>query len=137
MTKFYEAIYTLKKSIKTNERLEEAVIALEEFNSFFKKIQRVIGVCLLRVGKIVNKYPQTILYQIDTPYSYFYVILSGRVKLLGRNNMHRICEAGETLLEEIVFDNPRNGNEPVSMEKARLTEECWLLKIDISELGKL
>ena len=91
MLQFYEAIYTLKRSSKTNERLERAVITLERINTFFRKIQRVLGVCLLRIGKITNKAPQTMLYQIDMPYSYFYIILSGKVKITGRNQMHKYC----------------------------------------------
>ena len=91
MLQFYEAIYTLKRSSKTNERLERAVITLERINTFFRKIQRVLGVCLLRIGKIANKAPQTMLYQIDMPYSYFYIILSGKVKITGRNQMHKYC----------------------------------------------
>lgn len=91
---FYEAIYTLKKSAKTNERLERAVVALERINTFFRKIQRVLGVCLLRIGKIINKFPQTMLYQMDMPYSFFYIILSGKVKIQGKNQMHKYCEAG-------------------------------------------
>jgi hypothetical protein len=60
-------------------------------NSFFRRINRVIGVCLLRIGKVMSKHPQTILYQRDMPYTYFYMLLSGRVKLIGRDNMHKIC----------------------------------------------
>ena len=51
--------------------------------------------------------------------------------------MHKYCETGETLLEQIIFDNPKNRDEPVSLEKAKTIEESWLLKIDLSELGKL
>jgi hypothetical protein len=112
-------------------------MALESMNILFQKIQRVIGVCLLRVGKVIRKYAQNKLYQIDMPYPYFYIILSGKVKLQGRNNMHKICVTGETLLEEIIFDSPKNGEDPVSSEKAHVLEESWLLRIEIKELGKL
>lgn len=72
--------------------------ALESFNPFFRKLQRVISVCLLRIGHLKNKAPQTVLYQPDDASQHFYIILSGRVKLSGREGMHKICEAGETIL---------------------------------------
>ena len=37
---------------KTNDRLDKTIKVLELFNPFFRKIQRVIGVCLLRMGRI-------------------------------------------------------------------------------------
>ena len=68
MKKFEEAIFLLKKSTKTNERLEKAVMSLESFNTFFKKTQRVISVCLLRIGKVLFKHSQHLLYQEKNPY---------------------------------------------------------------------
>jgi len=64
---------------------------LEGINCFFKRINRVIGVCLLRIGKIMHKYPQNLLYQMDMPYTHFFMLLSGKIKLFGKDNMHKIC----------------------------------------------
>jgi hypothetical protein len=76
---------------------------LQMLNPFFSKIQRVIAICLLRVGTIILKQPRSILYEMDEPYTSIYIILTGKVKLIGRDGMHKICDAGEVLLEEIVM----------------------------------
>lgn len=65
-------------------------------------MQRVIGVCLLRMGHIKQKLANSILYQMDEPQMSFYIILQGEVKITGRSGMHKVCETGETLLEEIL-----------------------------------
>jgi len=42
----------------------------------------------------MHKYPQNLLYQMDMPYTHFFMLLSGKIKLFGKDNMHKICETG-------------------------------------------
>lgn len=64
-------------------------------------------------------------------------MLYGKIKLIGKDNMHKICEAGETLLEEVLFDVGKFGEGALSLEKARVVEESWLLRIDLDDFEKL
>ncbi len=54
------------------------------------------------MGRIKHKLANNILYQIDEPQNSFFIILQGEVKITGRSGMHKVCETGETLLEEIL-----------------------------------
>lgn len=76
---------------------------LETFNPFFMKLNRVISVCLLKVGKIIERPSNRVLYEIGTRYNHFFIILSGKVKLKGHDDMQKLCEEGETILEEILL----------------------------------
>lgn len=72
---------------------------------------------------------------MDEPYSHFCVLLAGRVKLTGRDGMHKICEAGESLLEEVVVGE---GSEmPVALERAKVMDESWILEVEAADLRKL
>lgn len=92
----------MRKTSKTNDRLERVARSLESFNPFFRKIQRVVSVCLLRVGRIKFKHAQQPLYQMNEPYQFIYIILLGQVKIIGKNGLHKVCEPGETLLDELM-----------------------------------
>lgn len=37
------------------------------------------------------------------------------------------------MLEEVVFDLPKNGKEAVSLEKAKVLENSWLLRVDLKD----
>lgn len=88
---FIEGITELKRGGKNNARLERVAKDLESFNPFFRKLQRVITVCLLRIGNIIQKSRKSVIYGIGSPYSCFYIILTGTVKLKGYDHMHKIC----------------------------------------------
>ena len=36
-----------------------------------------------------------------------------------------------------MFENPKNGEDPVSLEKAKIVDESWVLKVGINDLGRL
>jgi hypothetical protein len=72
------------------------------------------------MGRVRQKLANSVLYQMDEPYSHFYVILQGEVKLTGRFGMHKICEAGETLLEEVLDAEGKKAVVAVALEKARV-----------------
>jgi hypothetical protein len=74
------------------------------------------------MGKIKQKQPNTILYQMEEQYSHFYIILLGQVKITGRNGMHKLCETGETLLEEVLsFPESKQKASP-ALEKAKVLQ---------------
>jgi len=75
----------------------------------------VVGICLLRVGTIRLKQPRSILYEMDEPYTCFYIILTGRIKLIGRDGMHKICDPGEVLLEEIIMSQNKCNEQAVAL----------------------
>ena len=108
---------------------------LEAFNPFFRKIQRVIAVCLLRVGRIIHRQPKAILYDSGVRCDHFYIILSGRVKLKGHEGMHKSCEMGETILEEVVLAGRKE--EIYSLERAKVMEDSYLLQIERAEFVRL
>lgn len=86
-----EAVVELKKVGKNNRILEKVAKELESLNPFFRKLQRVITVCLLRIGNIIHKQRKSIIYGIEPLSSCFYIILTGTVKLKGEDSMHKIC----------------------------------------------
>lgn len=52
---------------------------------------------------------------MDEVYNHFYIILCGEVKISGRNGMHKLCESGETLLEETLFSTADGQKSSVSL----------------------
>lgn len=80
--------------------------------------------CLLRVGRIRQKQANSILYLGGEVYTHFSIILLGEVKIMGKNGMHKICETGETLLEEVLFFEEGKSSKaiPNNVEKARVME---------------
>lgn len=100
-------------------------------------MQRVIGVCLLRLGRARQKLANSLLYQMDEPYSHFCIILQGEVKLTGRFGMHKVCETGETLLEEVLDPPEGKQKAAVALEKARVLEDSWILEVEVEQLRKL
>jgi hypothetical protein len=88
---FIDGIRELKRGGKNNERLERVAKDLESFNPFFRKLQRVISICLLRIGNIIKKKPKTVINGIDNCLSCFYIILIGAVKLKGEGHMKKVC----------------------------------------------
>lgn len=71
---------------------------LQRRNPFFSKVDRTVAMLLLKIGLIRFKQVRTILYEMDQPHSCFYIILLGKVKLIGGDGMHKICDSGEMLL---------------------------------------
>jgi len=52
---------------------------------------------------------------MDEPYTCFYIILTGRIKLIGRDGMHKICDPGEVLLEEIIMSQNKCNEQAVAL----------------------
>ena len=107
---------------KTSERLERLYSALKSFNPFFSHLQRVVGVCLLRVGQPVLKRQESTIYKLNTHSNSFHIILQGSVALEGNEFMNKVSEPGETLLEEILEGQ-------WSLERAWALTDCWLLTL--------
>lgn len=81
--------------------MSKTLKALETFNPFFNRNQKIVNVCLLKVGKIVRKQGGC-MYKIGEELPHFFIILSGRVKLTN-GSLKQVCKTGETILEEVIF----------------------------------
>jgi hypothetical protein len=63
---FTDIIGQIKSEGKDDKKLEVLARTLETFNPFFLKLNRVISVCLLKVGKIIERPSNRVLYEIGT-----------------------------------------------------------------------
>ena len=105
-------------------------MCLKNFNPLFSHLQRVVGVCLLRVGKPVLKKQNSSVYSLNSHSNCFYIILHGRVVLEGSELMNKVSEAGETLLEEVLDGK-------WSLERAWALSDCWLYCLSHDEYLRL
>jgi hypothetical protein len=106
--KFLSAAQLIPKAIKlrTEGTLINAVESLEVFNPFANRNDRMVNICLLKIGRIIMC-SSSVLYKLGEELDYFYIILMGKVKL-SNGALKKICQTGETILEEIIFsDKPK------------------------------
>jgi hypothetical protein len=79
------------------------------------------------MGRIVFKQSPCELYKAGEELNYFYIILLGKVRITD-GSYRRVCETGETVLEEILFgEQPRK----YSLERARIVHSAYLLQMKI------
>lgn len=95
---FLEAIHHIPKVIKMRKEnnLLGVVEPLEQFNPFANRNDRMVNICLLKMGKVVMC-QSSVLYKIGEELDYFYIILLGKVKLTN-GGLRKVCQTGETLL---------------------------------------
>ena len=63
------------------------------------------------------------LYKLGQEASSFYVMLSGKVKLVN-GGLKRLCQTGETVLEEVLF---LERDRKIGLEKCKVVGETCLL----------
>lgn len=78
---------------RNEENLSESISCLEAFNPFFFRNQRIVNICLLKMGKILLRDSPYQLYKAGEECSHFYIILAGKVKILD-GGVKRVCQTG-------------------------------------------
>ena len=131
---FMNAILSIPKSMKmrNESNLLDAVKSLELFNPFANRNHRIVNVCLLKMGKpiIVNS---SLLYKIGEQLNCFYIILMGKVKLVN-GALKKVCQAGETVLEEVIFSDKQK---KIALQRAKTIGKTILLQISMEALNRL
>lgn len=87
----------------------------------------------MKMGRIVFKQAPMELYKAGEELDYFYIILLGKVKLVDRS-LRKVCETGETILEEILFNDKHR---KLSLERAKVVNSAYFLQMKIEEYKKL
>ncbi len=73
---------------------------LKAFNPFFSRLSYIVILCMLKTNKLIVRPPKKTLCSPEYIASKFYLILSGKIKLINSSlNMRRVCETGESILE--------------------------------------
>lgn len=118
---------------RNEQNLHETIRALQTFNPFFNRIERVICICLLKMGRLLMKARHTTLYKQLESTAHFFIILLGKVKL-SSGGLKRVCQTGETLLEEMLFSDK---TKKVALEKCKVISGTYLLEIRLEEFDKI
>ena len=118
---------------RNEDNLSGALKALEEVNPFFRRVERIVSVCLLKIGKIMLRDSPTQLFRAGEQPEHFYVILGGRVKLHHPTHK-RSCYTGETLLEEVLF---LERGQRVALEGGKVVGPTYLLQVGTEEYAKM
>ena len=74
-----------------------------------------------------------LLYKAGQETNFFYIVLLGRVKLVN-GPLKKLCQAGETVLEEVVYTN---SDVKVACERAKAVGVCVVLEITLGGLKRL
>lgn len=132
--RFLSAIPHIPKSVKlrNESNLLKIIEQLEIFNPFANRNDRMVNICLLKIGKIYVC-NSSVIYKIGEELDCFYIILMGKVKL-SNGPLKKICQTGETILEEVLFTDKQKR---ISLEKARVLGQAVLLEMKVGGLQKL
>jgi hypothetical protein len=82
---------------RNEDNLTESISNLEAFNPFFFRNQRIVNICLLKMGRILLRDSPYQLYKAGEELEHFYIILAGKVKIV-EGFIKRVCQTGETIL---------------------------------------
>lgn len=81
---FYVSVELIPKNMKlrNEDNLSQSIAHLETFNPFFYRNQRILNICLLKMGRIILRDSPYQLYKAGEELDHFYIILAGKVKIV-------------------------------------------------------
>ena len=95
---------------------------------FFAKINPILTTCFIKLNRLIVLEKHYPLYRIDEEKDAFYIILYGKMKIYNNENYYqklkKICKAGETLGEELVFSE---GPKRKVVENAKSITKVYLV----------
>ena len=108
--------------------MNQTIKSLSIFNPFFNRNQKIVNVCLLKIGRIIQKHGGC-LYKLGQELPYFYIILSGKVKLTN-GGLKQICKTGQTILQEVIFSDR---DKKISLQRAKVIGESYFLELNVQQ----